>query len=69
MPKHRQEVAGSDGWSRWVHPIMEGYRASCCDCGLVHELEFRVCDDEPARIEFRARLHNRATGQVRRHMK
>ena len=31
-----------DGWSEWQQPIMKGYRMQCCDCGLVHEVEFEV---------------------------
>lgn len=26
----------------WVRPVMKGYRMKCCDCGLVHRIEFRV---------------------------
>lgn len=25
-----------------VFPVMQGYQMKCCDCGLVHELDFRV---------------------------
>jgi len=69
MSKYRQEHAVDGEWSRWVFPVMDGYKMSCCDCGLVHELQFRVPDDEPDRVEFRARRHNRSTGQIRRHRK
>lgn len=30
------------GWSRWVNPKMKGYLLKCCDCGLVHEFEFKT---------------------------
>lgn len=56
-----------EGWSRWVQPIVKGYKMACCDCGLVHTMEFRVNEDGWA--QFRVRRNNRATGQVRRHMK
>jgi hypothetical protein len=36
-------VEGEDGWSDWVHPV-PGYRMKCCDCGLVHEMEFAIGD-------------------------
>ena len=26
----------------WQTPVMRGYRMKCCDCGLVHEIDFRV---------------------------
>lgn len=30
------------GWSRWQFPTMKQYFMGCCDCGLVHELEFKI---------------------------
>jgi hypothetical protein len=30
-----------EGWSEWVHP-RPGYLMQCCDCGLVHAMEFMV---------------------------
>jgi hypothetical protein len=61
---------GRGGWSEWVQPIMMGYMMQCCDCGLVHEMQFMVVEklgdedengDWPAkmiangRVSFRAR--------------
>lgn len=66
MAKHLPMVEQEDGWSEWIHPL-PGYRFSCCDCGLVHNMEFRI--DDLGRINFRASRNNRATGQIRRHMK
>ena len=48
----------------WVSLVMTGYKMACCDCGLVHRLDFRIVDD---RVEFRTYRDNRATGQIRRH--
>ena len=31
-----------DGWTEWVSPIMKNYHLKCCDCGLVHEFQFKV---------------------------
>lgn len=29
------------GWSEWVYPKPDtGYFMQCCDCGLIHELQF-----------------------------
>ena len=25
----------------WVSPIRRGYKMQCCDCGLVHKMDFR----------------------------
>jgi hypothetical protein len=42
MPRHEVPEAGADGWTKWITPIMRGYRLGCCDCGLVHNVRFRV---------------------------
>lgn len=26
----------------WVQPVRRGYLMECCDCGLVHRLNFRL---------------------------
>lgn len=26
----------------WQLPIMRNYRMACCDCGLVHNIDFRI---------------------------
>jgi hypothetical protein len=26
----------------WVMPIMRGYKMQCCDCGLIHTINFKV---------------------------
>lgn len=28
--------------NEWVYPTMKKYHFSCCDCGLVHEMDFEV---------------------------
>ena len=32
----------SRGFSRWIRPVMKSYLLACCDCGLVHELQFHT---------------------------
>lgn len=34
--------AGEDGFSEWVSPKHGSYLMKCCDCGLVHEMQFQV---------------------------
>lgn len=48
----------------WERPRRNGYRWACCDCALVHRMDFRTADD--GAVEFRAARDNRATGQLRR---
>lgn len=85
MPRMEPIEERENGWSDWLSPKMSGYRMACCDCGLVHELDFSVArvvktgddgndlvrplDSKKNIVIFRARRHNRSTGQVRRKMK
>lgn len=46
----------------WLRPKVKGYRMACCDCGLVHRLDFRV---HTGRAELRAYRDNRATKRLR----
>ena len=52
--------------NEWEQPIRKNYKMSCCDCGLVHNIDFRIVR---GKIQIRGRRNNRATGQVRRHKK
>jgi nitrate/TMAO reductase-like tetraheme cytochrome c subunit len=82
MSRHKRMIERDDGWCDWVQPIMDGYRMSCCDCGLVHDMQFKVLrkgkdlpngaweakplDGEKYRVEFRARRNKRSTSAMRR---
>jgi len=82
MTKINVEQEKEDGWTRWVSPIMTKYRMACCDCGLVHDIEFKIVkvvmknkdgsfeyediNSSKFRIIFRGKRNNRSTGQVRR---
>lgn len=72
------------GFTRWVYPIMRGYKMACCDCGLVHEMRFAVVKAEPSsasgtfghgpplrgyRVAFVARRAERYTAAERARMK
>lgn len=64
MASFKQEYAENGRWSRWVQPVRKGYKLCCCDCGLVHDMDFRIKDN---RIQFRVARNNRSTAMVRRH--
>lgn len=64
MTRLRPEVEREDGWTDWIHPL-PGYKLACCDCGLVHNMQFRI--DDLGQINFRAQRNVRSTAQVRRH--
>lgn len=41
--RFKKHTAGRGGWSEWVYPKpAKNYLMKCCDCGLVHELQFRT---------------------------
>ena len=48
--------------NEWVQPIRKGYKLSCCDCGLVHDVDFRIVNN---RVQFRVRRNGKATGGMR----
>lgn len=51
----------------WVQPISRGYRMACCDCGLIHQMNFRIVRyGKRQSIQFQAERHNRATATYRR---
>jgi hypothetical protein len=54
----------------WVRPVRNGYKMMCCDCGLVHVMEFaHIKWGRGRKIIFRAWRDNRATANTRRHRK
>lgn len=56
-------VTITDG--EWVEPTPQtGHQMACCDCGLVHKIDFRVVD---GKVQFRPERLNRSTAQRRRH--
>lgn len=48
--------------NEWIQPIRKGYKMACCDCGLVHDMDFRVYKGH---IQFRVRRNGKATGGMR----
>lgn len=44
MPKYEQVMQNGDDFSDWRTPRMTEYKLACCDCGLVHDMEFRVME-------------------------
>jgi len=42
MGKKTRSIYEEPKPGEWVNPIMKGYKLVCCDCGLVHKMDFRV---------------------------
>ena len=60
---YKAEVAG-----RWVYPKRRGYRLACCDCGLVHIVNFKLRRDRIGRGKILMQFYRdmRATAAMRR---
>jgi hypothetical protein len=63
-----------DGWSDWISPKPRGYLMQCCDCGLIHEVDFDVVrytgepdENELSPCEVVEDKSYAATFRVRRH--
>ena len=54
--------------NEWVFPKHDGYKMACCDCGLVHNMQFRVVKQKNGRLDvkFRVSRNNRSTAMMRR---
>lgn len=58
-----EKAVSPRGFSRWVQPNMGGYVFRCCDCGLMHEMQFRLAlapikkhqRGQSVAVQFRAR--------------
>lgn len=70
----KHEVENEGDWSEWVCPDPTQYFMKCCDCGLVHEMQFNVVkysegdeckpyNDPDVQVVFRARRHQVAEKQ------
>jgi len=56
--------------NEWVCPARTGYKLACCDCSLVHNIDFQIRKIGGGRtvLSFRASRNNRATSAMRRGM-
>jgi len=63
----KHEVENEGDWSEWVNPKPEKYFMKCCDCGLVHEMQFKVAKySEGDECEFIADTNLQAVFRARR---
>lgn len=55
---------------KWIRPVKKGYKMACCDCGLVHVLEFaHIPYGRGRKIIFRAWRDDLATAAMRKNKK
>lgn len=53
----------------WVQPVKKGYKLACCDCGLVHAVNFRIikyAGGKRAKVQLQAFRDERATKALRK---
>lgn len=51
----------------WVRPVKRGYKMMCCDCGLVHKIDFaHIRWGNGRKILIRVWRDNRATAAARK---
>lgn len=52
---------------KWIQPIRKGYGLACCDCGLVHKVDFRIVENGRGRfIQLRAFRDDKKTKELRK---
>jgi hypothetical protein len=61
VTKRRDYYHVTDG--EWIRVPKRGYKEQCCDCGLIHRLNFRIVDGQ---IEIQTFRDARATGGARK---
>lgn len=72
----KERAVGPRGFSRWVQPQMGKYFLACCDCGLVHETQFRITPGavrgvnagQSMHVQFRMRRADAYTRRERKKM-
>ncbi len=59
----------------WIEPTRKGFIEQCCDCGLVHIIDFAVIDKRTKKrvpfvaVQFKLRVDRRKTSASRRKLK
>lgn len=58
----------------WIEPTHKGFVNQCCDCNLVHVIDFAVVDKDKkkipnATVQFKLRVDRRKTAASRRKLK
>ena len=64
----------------WVNPVLKDYKMACCDCGLVHSIDFGLFQDLGDKVKrakipkkhliaFRVRRDSEETRKMRKYYK
>ena len=63
LSKKRDYYHITDG--EWIQVPKRGFKEQCCDCGLIHKLNFKI--DEKGNIHMQTFRDARATNGARKH--
>ena len=68
--KHKRFKVAKD--KEWIQPKQKGYLMGCCDCGLVHRMDFRIATNpknkKQQKVQFRASRAPKYTVQLRKQL-
>lgn len=54
--RYKQIKQVGNNYSEWIQPRRKNYLIKCCDCGLVHRVDFRIIKNGRGNfIQFRAK--------------
>ena len=62
MSEYDNLIEDEKGWSKWFEPSPERWLLACCDCGLVHDVQFRVTE---GKLSLRFSRNKRSTAMKR----
>ncbi len=65
--KKKREVYYQVKDGEWIEVPMKNHYDQCCDCGLVHKMNFRI--NKKGKLEVQAYRHARATNAARIHFR
>lgn len=65
IKKYQPVKSGEGDWTIWVKPDMDAYQFACCDCSLVHTLQFKIVERGKLTRKFSDGNHEYAFTNVR----
>ena len=60
-PKQPKYEIWEDG--EWIYPVHKGFKLACCDCGLIHTMDFDISE---GMVKVKVSRDNKATAGRRR---
>lgn len=68
MPKYPVATQKSiKAFTSWIQPDMGDFKFACCDCGMVHDMRFRVVGH--GAVQFKLRRNKKETKKQQKRMR